>query len=173
MRRFFSMFLVSAACISIFPTAFAQTSSLQTTPNLRLNNYQLISPEKLKTIDETAIKENPKKDIEAQKPGALPRIPWETIAIVVSIISGLAAVMGFSVSSHKKKRAISKYMEEIDATFSEYKWKSKRCEAELYRLRDLLEERLKKGKVDESLYDLLTKRIDKYLREIQDLPGSA
>lgn len=173
MRRFFAMLSVSVACISFFPAAFAQTTSLQTNPNLRLNNYQLVSPDKLKAVDDAAVKETPKKDIDGQKPGAIPRIPWETIAIVVSIISGLAAVMGFSVSSHKKKRAISKYMEEIDATFSEYKWKSKRCEAELYRLRDLLEERLKKGKVDESLYDLLTKRIDKYLREIQDLPGSA
>ena len=172
MNRFFAMILVFAACTFVFPTAFAQTTTTQTNPNLRLNNLQLVAPEKLKTIDATGIKENPKKDVEEQKPVPL-RIPWETIAIVVSICSGLAAVMGFSVSSHKKKRAISKYMEEIDATFSEYKWKSKRCEAELYRLRDLLEERLKKGKIDESLYELLTKRIDKYLREIQELPAGS
>ena len=172
MNRFFAMILVFAACTFVFPTAFAQTTTTQTNPNLRLNNLQLVAPEKLKTIDATGIKENPKKDVEEQKPVPL-RIPWETIAIVVSICSGLAAVMGFSVSSHKKKRAISKYMEEIDATFSEYKCKSKLCEADLYRLRDLLEERLKKGKIDESLYELLTKRIDKYLREIQELPAGS
>ena len=96
-------------------------------------------------------------------------IPWETIAVVISILSGIAAITGFTMSGHKKKRAISKYMEEIDMTFSEYKFKSKRCEAELYRLRDLLEHRLKKGQIDESLYELLTKRIDKYIHEIQSV----
>ena len=96
-------------------------------------------------------------------------IPWESVALGVSIFSGLAAITGFSLSARKKRRAISKYMEEIDKTFSEYKWKAKRCEAELYRLRDLLEERLKKGKIDESLFELLTKRIDNYLKEIQNL----
>jgi hypothetical protein len=150
---------------------FANTT-LQANPILRLNNnltnLQIATQERFKAIDATAAKGNTQK--ETPKPTSFPYIPWETIAVIISILSGLAAIMGFSVSSHKKKRAISKYMEEIDATFSEFKWKSKRCEAELYRLRDLLEERLKKGKIDESLYELLTKRIDKYLHEIQDLP---
>lgn len=94
---------------------------------------------------------------------------WEFIAIVVTIISGIAAITGFSMSARKKKKSISKYMTEIDNTFSEFKQKTKRCEAELYRLRDLLEERLKKGKIDESIYELLQKRIDKYLEEITDV----
>ncbi|MFC1748027.1 hypothetical protein ACFL2V_04400 [Pseudomonadota bacterium] len=93
---------------------------------------------------------------------------WEFVAIVVTILSGIAAITGFSISSRKKRKSISKYMTEIDNTFSEYKQKTKRCEAELYRLRDLLEERLKKGKIDESTYELLQKRVDKYLGEISN-----
>jgi hypothetical protein len=97
-----------------------------------------------------------------------PNISWEFVAVVISIIAGLTTILGFSFNGHKRKRAISKYMEEIDSTFAEFKWKSKRCEAELYRLHDVLEDRLKKGKIDEPQFELLDKRIDKYILAINE-----
>lgn len=109
-----------------------------------------------------------KIDEKKQTSPQIPHIPWETIALVISILSGVAAITGFSLTNHNRKRAISKYMEKIDSTFANFKWQSKQCESELYSLKSELEDSLKKGKVDESLYELLTKRIDKYLKEIQD-----
>lgn len=162
LRKIFAAVLVLFSCSLFSPFAFAQ----QLVP-LRSNQQTTI--QRLRATDITL-----EKRLAANQQNAAtsiaPEIPWNMISVVISILAGLAAIFGFSVSSHKKKRAISKYMEEIDSTFSEYKWKTKRCEAELYRLHDVLEDSLKKGKIDESLFELLTKRIDKYLHEIQNLP---
>jgi hypothetical protein len=138
----------------------------ETLPSLQVKPVQ-IKPELIAAPDV------PEKVL-AKKEGVMDWIgknfmQWEFIAIVVTIISGIAAVTGFSISAQKKKKSISKYMTEIDNTFNEFRQKTKRCEAELYRLRDLLEERLKKGKIDESIYELLQKRIDKYLEEITEV----
>lgn len=93
------------------------------------------------------------------------------LALVVSVIGVALAVSGFSLAASKKKKHISKFMNEIDDAFSSFKWKSKRCEAELYRLHDIIEEKLKEGKLDESSYQLLSNRIEKYLKEVQDVDG--
>ena len=170
MKRLFILLVMTGASLSLTLNVFIQTSFAQTSSNLRYTNVQL-SPTTLRAIQD--VNANKNKDVIPSQTAAVTKIPWDTIAVIISIISGIAAIFGFSISSHKKKRAISKYMGEIDATFSEYKWKAKRCEAELYRLHDLIEEKLKKGKIDESLYELLTKRIDKYLHEIQNMPEGA
>ena len=195
MRRFLSgmMILVAGflANFGMFTTVLALDAShlqllrqsqppalppLTTAEKIRLlEDAKLIQAAKIIEANKTSPQADQKtKHTDTQASGTAVReishIPWETIAVVISIFSGIAAITGFTMSGHKKKRAISKYMEEIDMTFSEYKFKSKRCEAELYRLRDLLEHRLKKGQIDESLYELLTKRIDKYIHEIQSLP---
>ena len=45
---------------------------------------------------------------------------------------------------------------------------SRRCEAELYRLKDVTFEMLKSGKIDESSYDVIKERIDEYLNEVRE-----
>lgn len=90
------------------------------------------------------------------------------LALVVSVVGLLLAVTGFSMAASKKRKSISRLMNEIDDTFAAFKWKSKRCEAELYRLHDIVDDKLKKGKIDESSYQVLINRIDKYLTEIND-----
>ena len=72
------------------------------------------------------------------------------------------------IIARRKRKSISKYLTEIDDCFSQYKMKSKRCEAELYRLRDMISEELKKGSIDENAYTVLDKRIDEYLREVRE-----
>ena len=149
--------VLASVCLSVFVGSItsAQISNLRT------------DLQQKRTLDAPATHQNTATTTD-NKGSRWPNIPWETIAVVISILSGTAAIMGFSLTGHKKKRAISKYMEEIDATYMGYKSKAKRCEAELYRLHDLLEERLKGGKIDESLYELLCKRIDKYLAEVKE-----
>lgn len=89
------------------------------------------------------------------------------MALVVSLIGVFLAVSGFSFASKNKQKYLKKFLHEIDDAYSSYKWKSKRCEAELYRLKDQVEDQLKAGKIDENTYQLLEKRIDKYLDEIK------
>lgn len=91
------------------------------------------------------------------------------LALVVSLIGVSLAVTGFTLAGAKKKKSVSKFLNQIDDTFAAFKWKSKRCEAELYRLHDLVDEQLKAGKIDEGSYQLLMHRIDKYLAEIREI----
>jgi hypothetical protein len=90
-------------------------------------------------------------------------------ALLVSAIGVILAISGFSFANRKKKKSTSKYLKQIDETFSSFKWKSKRCEAELYRMHDIIDDDLKAGKMDDRLYELLTKRIHKYIDEIKDI----
>lgn len=89
------------------------------------------------------------------------------LALVVSLIGVVLAVSGFSLATKKKQKYLKKYLHEIDDVYSSYKWKTKRCEAELYRLQDQIEDQLKEGAIDENTYHLLEKRIEKYLDEIK------
>ncbi len=91
------------------------------------------------------------------------------LALIVSLIGVALAVTGFTLAGAKKKKSVSKFINQIDDTFASFKWKSKRCEAELYRLHDLIDEQLKAGKIDEGSYHLLNSRIDKYLAEIKEI----
>lgn len=90
-------------------------------------------------------------------------------AMVAGLLGVLLAISGFSFANRKKKKSLSHFMNEIDDTFDSFKWKSKRCEAELYRLQDVMDEKLKKGKIDESTYNLLVGRIEKYIKEVQEV----
>lgn len=89
------------------------------------------------------------------------------LALVVSLIGLILGVTGFSLANKKKRKYLKRYMHEIDDAYSSYKLKTKRCEAELYRLQDQIEDQLKDGKIDENTYHLLEKRIEKYLDEIK------
>lgn len=91
-------------------------------------------------------------------------ISWEAAGVILAIIG---AAVGWVVA-RKRRKSVSKYLTEIDDVFNQYKMKSKRCEAELYRLRDMISEELKKGNIDENAYTILDKRLDEYLREVRE-----
>lgn len=90
------------------------------------------------------------------------------IALLVSMIGVILAISGFSLSNKKKQKFLKKYFHEIDDVYSAFKMKGERCEAELYRLQDLIEHELKEGRIDENTFQLLEKRIEKYLKEIKE-----
>ncbi len=92
----------------------------------------------------------------------------QLLALIVSVIGVILAVSGFSLANKKKRKYLKKYLHEIDDVYSSFKWKSRRCEVELYRLQDQVEEHLKNGKIDENTYHLLEARIQKYLDEMKE-----
>lgn len=133
-----------------------------------------------KAVDEEKIKKdlleeiNKKKQEDDAKPGFGSKVQgmfseyWvQLLALVVSVIGVVLAVSGFSIANKSKQKNLKKFLHEIDDAYTSYKWKTKRCEAELYRLLDQVEEQLKEGKIDESTFSLLEKRIHKYLDEIK------
>ncbi len=92
---------------------------------------------------------------------------WNNLGIILTIIAVILAATGFTFAAKRKQKSISKYMNQIDDTYSEYKMKAKRCEAELYRLKDIVDNELKSGKIDDSAYQLLMNRIEGYMIDIQ------
>lgn len=89
------------------------------------------------------------------------------VGTIVAIITVIIAISGFTFAAKRKQKSISKYINQIDDTYSEYKMKAKRCEAELYRLKDIVDDQLKTGKIDEGAYSLLMGRIEGYMIDIQ------
>lgn len=92
---------------------------------------------------------------------------WNNIGIILAVIAITLAATGFTFAAKRKQKSISKYMNKIDDTYTEYKMKAKRCEAELYRLKDIVDDELKSGKIDDSAYQLLMHRIENYMIDIQ------
>lgn len=91
----------------------------------------------------------------------------DNLATIVAVLTVLTAISGFTFAAKRKQKSISKYINQIDDTYSEYKMKAKRCEAELYRLKDIIDDQLKTGKIDEGAYHLLMGRIEGYMVDIQ------
>ena len=111
--------------------------------------------------------EEPQRGFGAKIQGMFSEYWVQLLALVVSVIGVVLAVSGFSIANKSKQKNLKKFLHEIDDAYTSYKWKTKRCEAELYRLLDQVEEQLKEGKIDESTFSLLEKRIHKYLDEIK------
>jgi hypothetical protein len=97
----------------------------------------------------------------------LTKLIGDNLGVILATFALIIAVSGFTFATRRKQRSISKYINQIDDTYSEYKMKAKRCEAELYRLRDIIDDQLKEGKLDDSAYRLLMQRIENYMVEIQ------
>ncbi len=91
-------------------------------------------------------------------------INWEQIGVILAITG---AMIG-GLLSRKKRRRIKKLLDDVDKTYESFKMNSRRCEAELYKHRDIVLEQLKKGKINEESYNILDKRIDNYLSEIRE-----
>jgi hypothetical protein len=59
-------------------------------------------------------------------------------------------------------------MEEIDDVYSRFKMNARRCETELYRLKDEVLDELKVGMIDEEKYNILIQRIEDCMKEIRE-----
>jgi len=92
---------------------------------------------------------------------------WEAWGVILAVLGAIAASIGYFVSKRKSKLT-THYFKEIDDVYSSYKLKGYRCEAELYRVRDMISEDFKGGKMDEGSFQLLDGRVEKYLSEVRE-----
>ncbi len=84
------------------------------------------------------------------------------VALVVSVIIVGAAWL----NSRRKRDQIKELIDQIDDAFFTFKRNSRRCEAELYRLKDIVLEQYKNGTINEANYTILNERIDDYLSKL-------
>ena len=89
------------------------------------------------------------------------------LALILGVVSLSGGSIAWYIRRTKNKRARN-ILDEIDQVYSRFKMNSRRCEAELYRLKDVTFDMLKTGKIDESIYDVIKGRIDEYLNEIRE-----
>jgi len=61
---------------------------------------------------------------------------------------------------------VKTFLAEIDDVHSRSKTDPKKCEEELCRLRNTILEGLTQGKISEENYDIIDRRLDKYMSEI-------
>ncbi|MFQ6135668.1 MAG: hypothetical protein ACE5PM_00610 [Candidatus Hydrothermarchaeales archaeon] len=96
--------------------------------------------------------------------GEKKEIDWEQVGVVLVV---MGAGVGWFLSRRKRSR-VKKLLDNIDETYASFKMNARRCEAELYRHRDIALDHLKRGKIDDQSYAILDKRIDDYLGEIRE-----
>ena len=59
------------------------------------------------------------------------------------------------------------FLAEIDDVYFKFKTERQKCEAALFRLRNTILEGLTDGKITQENYDVIDKRIDKYMDELR------
>jgi hypothetical protein len=94
---------------------------------------------------------------------------WEPIITAVTIlISVFVFLFGF-LSIRKRRGRLRQYLEKIDDIFDKYKDNHQRCQQELITLRETIRKEVKDGKLDESHYLILDKKLDDYLLDMKAL----
>jgi hypothetical protein len=99
-------------------------------------------------------------------------ISVEWIAVITSLCGLTAGAGGWlfrSYSARKRHKILfTKLMEDIDDVYTRFRMNTLRCETELYRYKNQVLEDFKQGLIDEEKYNILDKRIDSYLKEIEE-----
>jgi hypothetical protein len=107
---------------------------------------------------------------------------WETLTRP-DVMQAMLAVVGTTLTVSliggtwfrtRKRRDITKaFLVEIDDVYSRLATDPKKCEQELYTLRNTILKGLTDGKITEDNYDILDKRIDKYVHELPEKEGKS
>ncbi len=91
---------------------------------------------------------------------------WQVILAVVGIALSVAIIAGAWYTTHRKRGHVKELLDQIDDAFFRFKRNTRRCEAELYRLRDIVLESYKSGAITEASYSILNSKIDDYLSKL-------
>ena len=96
------------------------------------------------------------------------RIILSSAGSVVAAVAGLTAWAIRRRSQRAQARHMRNLLDEMDGVYAQFKMNTRRCEAELHRLRGVIADELKRGNLTEQSYAILDKRLDSYMREIQE-----
>jgi len=110
----------------------------------------------------------------------LPPAWWETflrpeilqvIVGFIGVVLTVAFVVPAWVRTRRRRGIVKAFLNEIDEVYSRFKADPQKCEDELYRLRNTILEGLTDDRISEESYNILDKRIDKYMEELQKQKG--
>jgi hypothetical protein len=96
----------------------------------------------------------------------------ENVQVILGFL-GVMLTVGFVgvawVRSRKTRGIVKTFLNQIDDVYSRLKNEPQKCEEELDRLRNTILEGLTDGKINEENYNIIDKKIDKYMEELQKL----
>jgi len=94
----------------------------------------------------------------------------ETLQVILGLLgTGLTvALVGTAwIRTRRGRSVVKNFLNEIDDVYSRFKTNPRKCEEELYRLRNTVLEGVTDGKITQESYEIVDKRIDKYLEELR------
>lgn len=91
----------------------------------------------------------------------------EILGLIIAVLSVLGGGVAWLLRRRRRVRTRN-LIDEVDDIYSRFKMNSRRCEVELFKLKDMALENVKTGKIDESHYDIVKQRIDEYIHEIRE-----
>ena len=92
----------------------------------------------------------------------------QTMLAVLGTTLTLGLVGGTWFRSRKRRNIVKAFLAEADDVYSRLKTYPKNCEDELYSLRNTVLEGLTDGKITQENYEIIDKRIDKYVAELSE-----
>jgi hypothetical protein len=92
----------------------------------------------------------------------------QTMIAVLGTTLTLGLVGGSWFRSRKRRNLVRAFLADADDVYSRLKAYPKNCEDELYALRNTVLEGLTDGKITEENYEIVDKRIDKYVAELSE-----
>ena len=93
-------------------------------------------------------------------------IDWEFVGVILAVLGALASAIIAWVKSRKKRDIVSRYIEQIDAAFTMPEAGPDEKREELKKIKRMISNKFSSGKIDESVYIILDKRIDDRLKEL-------
>jgi len=94
---------------------------------------------------------------------------WAMLEVIIGAVALVVTVIIVGAAwfnSRRKRDQIKELIDQIDDAFFTFKRNSRRCEAELYRLKDIILEQYKNGTINEANYTILNERVDDYLNKL-------
>jgi hypothetical protein len=106
---------------------------------------------------------------------------WWEILVNPNAMQAILAAVGTTLTvglvggawfrSRKRRSIVKAFLAEADDVYSRLKTEPKKCEEELYALRNTILEGLTDGKITQENYEIIDKRIDKYVAELSEAQG--
>lgn len=101
---------------------------------------------------------------------------WWEILVRPDVMQAMLALLGTMLTvglvggtwfrTRKRRDIVKTFLVEIEDVYSRFKTDPQKCEEELYTLRNTILKGVTDGKITEDNYDILDKRIDKYVAEL-------
>jgi hypothetical protein len=91
----------------------------------------------------------------------------EALAVIIGIVmTSVGSAVGWHLKTGRKRR-LGTLLDKVDKLYLSFKENTGKCESALYDFKDLVASDLKQGRIDESSFQILDNRIDKYLAEVK------